>query len=475
MKLQFFMASLALCLVAQSAFADLVITEVAGTPGGTNPVLAGQDWWELTNTGPSAALLDGFEWVDRPVDNNATAVFPNGISVASGESIIVLRGTSTLAAGAASTETHFRTDWGLAPSVQILTQDQFTGVTTFSGLGGSSELIHLYDGPPPTLGTANLLASAPTGGAGVGRTHEWGTNTGGTLGRLSANGLNGAFTTLDGQVGSPGSATVSNLGGAFTVFSDTFDVSDPLLTVVDDELAYPRQVFSTSDYNELGPAVIGHDAFGPGDDGLVFNTSAAAAGAVVNLREDFGPTLTGGKYSFSYEGRIDVTAGATADHWQGFSMGDTATNSVNGTNTDFGILFKTNGDWSLFLDGNLAVGSGIGDLGIDSGIRAGSLYDVEILVDETGASPAVTVTANATLGSVLLGTIPIDAFGPGTGFDSAGRFFELRAFLDGANAGTDLFDHHINNLTINMIPEPTTGVMFSLACLICAVGRRAKR
>ncbi len=475
MKLQFYMASLALCLASQTAFGALVITEVAGTPGGANPVLSGQDWWELTNTSVVAASLDGFEWVDRPVDNNQTAVFPNGISVASGESIIILRGTSTINAGAASTETHFRTDWGLAPSVQILTQDQFTGLATFSGLGGSSELIHLYDGPPPTLGTANLLASAPTGGAGVGRSHEWGTNTGGTLGRLSVSGLRGAITLGDGRVGSPGSATNSGLTGAFTVFSDTFDVSDPLLTIVDDELAFPRQPFSTSDYNELGPAVIGHDAFGPGDDGLVFNTTGAAAGAVVNLREDFGPTLTGGKYSVNYESRIDVTAGAIADHWQGFSMGDTATNSVNGTNTDFGILFKTNGDWSLFLDGNLAVGSGINDLGIDSGIRAGALFDVEILVDETLASPAVTVTANATLGSVLLGSIPLDAFGPGTGFDSAGRFFELRAFLDGANAGTDVFDHHINNLTIEMIPEPTTGLMLTLACLICAAGRRSKK
>ncbi len=437
-------ASLVLCLASQTAFGALVITEAAPTPGGTNAVLQPMDWWELTNTGPSATSLDGFEWIDRDVTNNQTAVFPNGISIASGESIIILRdGTSSGTIPFQPTaEAEFRSDWGLAPSVQILMENTFTGLAPFSGLGGSSELIHLYDGPPPTLGTANLLASAPTGGAGVGRTHEWGTDQGGTLGRLSVSGQRGAITLADGRVGSPGFATVG-LSGPKTIFSDTFDVSDPLLTDTDDELAFPRQQFSTSDYDAIGGAVIGHDAFGAGDDGLALTTTSALSGAVVDLREDFGPSLVGRRYSIGYTGRIDIPAGAVG-HWQGFSIADDfPAESVNGLFTDFGLLVDGIGQWQAFLDGTL-VGSGA-----NTGIVSGQDFDIEFLFDETLASPEVTATVTATAGAVVLGTIPLDALGPGTGFEDISRFFELRAWLDDLTAlPGDVYDHHLNNLTI---------------------------
>ncbi len=458
-KLRICAASLVFCVVSQTAFGALVITEAAPTPGGANALLQPMDWWELTNTGPSAVSLDGFEWIDRDVTNNNTAVFPTGISVASGESIVILRdGTSSSTIGfQAGVEAAFRSDWGLAPSVQILMENTFTGLQLFSGLGGSSELIHLYDGPPPTLGTASLLASAPTGGAGVGVTHEWGTDTGGTLGRLSVSGQRGAITLADGRVGSPGFATVG-LSGPKTIFSDTFELSNASPAVqadIDFELALPRQQFSTSDYIEIGPgAAIEQDAFGAGTgDWLTLAADDAFGGSVVDLREDFGPSLVGKRYSFSYDSRMDVTldvnGNPTADFWQGFSVADDfPAESVTDLFTDFGIIFRPTGDWSLWLDGNLTVGSGITDLGIDTGIRNGEFFDVEFVFDETLASPTVTATVTtATLGSVVLGTIALDAFGPGTGFEDISRFYELRTFSAGIPVG-DTFSNRYDNLTI---------------------------
>jgi len=466
MKLRIYLAVLALGLASQTAHGQLVITEAAATPGGANPTLQGEDWWELTNTGPGAVSLDGYQWVDRPVDNNQTAVFPNGISVASGESIVILRGT-------AATGTAFRSDWGLAPTVQVLTEDQFTGLNTFSGLGGSGELIHLYDGAPPTLGTANLLASAPTGPAGNGITHEWGTNVAGTLGRLSSGGSNGAITLGDGRVGSPGFATTTDPSN---IFRDTFEISASN-TDIGAELPGTRQSLATSGYTQEGGASIQEDPFGPGSgDWLTLtatNDTVPGAGnsvAVANLTTDFAPSVAGKKYTVSYTSRMDIPANGTADFWQHFGLGDSAPQGLfpNNSNTDFGILLRPNGDFSVFLDGaNVANASG-------TGIVPGENFDIELLFDETVASPTVTATVSTSSGAAVLGTIPLGA--AGSAFENASRFFELRTFVNGpAVTPGDLYTNRFDNLAINLVPEPTTGVLFSLACLICGAGRRERR
>jgi hypothetical protein len=200
MRIQRLLVAAALCLAATSAQAGLVITEVASTSGAPAGTLEGLDWWELTNTGPAAVSLDGYSWEDNPVSNDR-AIFPNGISVAAGESIIVHQGSGVAEA--------FRSDWGLSAAVQVLDQDQFTGSNPFSGLSSGGDAVNLFDG-------ANApVASVTFGAATAGRSFVWDTN-GASLG-LSSLGVNGAFAASNDRVGTPGGsvpepATLALLG-----------------------------------------------------------------------------------------------------------------------------------------------------------------------------------------------------------------------------------------------------------------------
>lgn len=187
MRIQRLLIAAALCLAATSARAALVITEVASTSGAPAGTLEGLDWWELTNSGPAAVLLDGYSWEDNPVSNDR-AIFPNGVSVAAGESIIIHQGSGVAAA--------FRSDWGLSAAVQVFDQDQFTGSNPFSGLSSGGDAVNLFNG-------ANaLVASVTFAAATAGRSFAWDTN-GVSLG-LSALGVKGAFAASNNRVGSPG-------------------------------------------------------------------------------------------------------------------------------------------------------------------------------------------------------------------------------------------------------------------------------
>jgi hypothetical protein len=177
-----------------ASFAALVITEVASTSGAPAGVLFDRDWWELTNTGPTSVLLDGYAWEDRPVENVRSG-FPNNITIAVGESIIVHQGTD------AATAATFRTDWGLSSSVQVLTEDMFSGANKFSGLSGTGgDDVHLFNAIPTEV--AGVTFDIATAGV----SFEW-SGQGVNLG-LSVNGENGAHTASNGRIGSPGVAVI---------------------------------------------------------------------------------------------------------------------------------------------------------------------------------------------------------------------------------------------------------------------------
>ncbi len=199
MKLRFCATAIAVCLASQPAFAGLVITEVASTSGApSGGLLDGLDWWELTNTGPSAVSLDGYLWEDNSaaggVASGDNAVFPNGVSVAAGESIIIHENDPSNT-DIANT---FRTTWGLPASVQILQEFQFSGPNTFSGLSSGGDDVHLFDA------SQTEVASASFGPSTSGDTFEWDTH--GTNLGLSVVGENGAFLSTYGGIGSPGTA-----------------------------------------------------------------------------------------------------------------------------------------------------------------------------------------------------------------------------------------------------------------------------
>lgn len=189
MRIQLWFVAAALCVAATSARAALVITEVASTSGAPAGPLEGLDWWELTNTGPGAVSLDGYSWEDQPISNDR-AIFPNGISVAAGESIIIHQGSGI--AGA------FRTDWGLSNSVQVLDQDQFTGPNPFSGLSSGGDAVNLFNAANVQVAGVSFGPSTP------GKSFEW--NTSGVSLGLSVLGENGAYAASNNRVGSPGFA-----------------------------------------------------------------------------------------------------------------------------------------------------------------------------------------------------------------------------------------------------------------------------
>ncbi len=177
--------SAALLWSAAPGRAGLVITEVMSSsahPGGP----ANGDWWELTNTGAAALSLNGYSFDDDSVTPGA-AVFPNGISIAPGESILFVEESVANLTG-------WRAAWGVAPSVQAFSNAQFTG--TYSGLSSAGDQVNVYD-------IANQLAASVAFGASTsGFSFEWKKN--GDSQGLSVVGENGAYQALSNGVAGPG-------------------------------------------------------------------------------------------------------------------------------------------------------------------------------------------------------------------------------------------------------------------------------
>ena len=192
MKKSFLIGFLVTSLASSTSLAALRITEVASTSGAPAGTLSGLDWWELTNTGPGTASLDGLAWEDSPVANDRST-FPNGVTLAAGQSVIVHQGT------AASIPADFRTAWNLPASVVVLTENQFAGANMFSGLGSGGDEVNLFNG-------TTLVHGVAFGASTSGVTFEW-DRSGASL-ALSVAGQNGAVTSTYGGIGSPGTSAI---------------------------------------------------------------------------------------------------------------------------------------------------------------------------------------------------------------------------------------------------------------------------
>lgn len=180
--------------------AQVSITEVSNSNN------FGEDWFELTNFGSAAVDLTSYYWDDDGPAGADGALFGN-FSIAAGESLIVLEGPST---GVASFEALF----GLTPgSIQILTEDDFTGPNTFSGLSSNGDEISLWDTDPNVLGAAFTLidfVSFPAAAAtGVPFDVFNGNPVPNTTGTLTSNG----------DIGTPGVATAVPEPGSVALLS----------------------------------------------------------------------------------------------------------------------------------------------------------------------------------------------------------------------------------------------------------------
>jgi hypothetical protein len=189
----------ALAIVTQNAHADLVITEImAQTTAGTLSTIS-DDWWELTNSGLAPINLLGYQWADTEDQLGGATPSPNffpSITINPSESIIILGGNS-------ANEAAWRANWSLAPSVEVLSEDEMVDNVPpdgdiFSGLGSTSDGVFFYD-PAGFLLDSFTYASQTRGS-----TLERDTLRN-DLG-VSIAGENGAITATNGDKGSPGLA-----------------------------------------------------------------------------------------------------------------------------------------------------------------------------------------------------------------------------------------------------------------------------
>ncbi|MCH1406414.1 MAG: lamin tail domain-containing protein [Schleiferiaceae bacterium] len=168
------------------AAVKLSISEIMA---GSNSTAYNADWFEIHNYGDSAVDLNGYSWDDES-EIAGTSTFP-AVTVQPGEAIVVLDDV-------AANKDAFLAEWKLyAGSVTIVANDELTG--SFPSLSQNGDAVFLYDANGAEM--ASGVYTAATAGFAV----EFDT-TGAFLGD-AVDGTNGAYTSLEGDVGSPGNLT----------------------------------------------------------------------------------------------------------------------------------------------------------------------------------------------------------------------------------------------------------------------------
>jgi len=171
---------------------------------GSNSTAYNADWFEIHNYGDSAVDLTGYSWDDES-EIPGTSTFPM-VTVQPGQAIVVLDDV-------AANKDAFLTEWKLyAGSVTIVANDELTG--SFPSLSQNGDAVFLYDANGAEM--ASGVYTAATAGFSV----EFDT-TGAFLGD-AVDGTNGAYTSLEGDVGSPGNLTPNTGFGEATVISSIF-------------------------------------------------------------------------------------------------------------------------------------------------------------------------------------------------------------------------------------------------------------
>lgn len=171
---------------------------------GSNSTAYNADWFEIHNYGDSAVDMTGFSWDDES-EIPGTSTFP-AVTVQPGEAIVVLDDV-------AANKDDFLAEWKLyAGSVTIVANDELTG--SFPSLSQNGDAVFLYDANGAEL--ASGVYAVATAGYAV----EFDT-TGAFLGD-AVDGTNGAYTSLEGDVGSPGNLTPNTSVDEAAVISKLF-------------------------------------------------------------------------------------------------------------------------------------------------------------------------------------------------------------------------------------------------------------
>ena len=174
----------------------LVVSEIMP---GSNATSWNADWFEIHNYGDTLINLAGMSWDDES-GISGTVGFPS-VDIAPGEAVVVWDDV-------AANEDSLLVSWKLYPgSVQVISTDEMTG--SFPSLSQNGDGIYLFDAAGIEL-TNSTYASAS---AGVSVEFD---STGASMGD-AVDGVNGAYTSLNGDVGSPGNLTPNTNAGELTL------------------------------------------------------------------------------------------------------------------------------------------------------------------------------------------------------------------------------------------------------------------
>jgi hypothetical protein len=173
---------------------SVVVTEVAPWGSGNAPYAA--DWFELTNTGAAAVNITGWKMDDNS-DSFALAVALNGVtSIAPGQSVVFIEGTSTTAASFTST-------WFGASPPGGFTIGTYSGSGV--GLSTGGDAVNIFDSTGAAVTGVTFGVSDATSPF---QSFDNSAGASGAISTLSAAGVNGAFLAPDGiEIGSPGTVT----------------------------------------------------------------------------------------------------------------------------------------------------------------------------------------------------------------------------------------------------------------------------
>lgn len=171
--------------------------------------------------------------------------------------------------------------------------------------------------------------------------------------------------------------------------------------------------------------------------------SGAGAGAIIAAR--------GFKVSFDW-----IPIENTLGDWVSFQVGTNNADTGNLTNagTDYGILFRNNGNTERF-DNGLNLGAG----GLFAASEGGVLRHVEITYSFSSFADGTAVNATSTVNGVQVAS---------DNFVWDGNNGELRFELGSISANS-----RIDNLTIATIPEPSTAAI--ALCSLFGLGLRRRR
>ncbi len=202
---------------------EIVVSEIMA---GSNSTGYNADWFEIYNYGDTVVNIGGFSWDDES-DISGTSVFPS-VTIAPGEAIVVLDDVSTH-------KDAFLAEWKLYPgSVTIVANDELTG--SFPSLSQNGDGVYLYDASGAAL--TNSLYSAATAGYSV----EF--DTTGAFTGDAVDGTNGAYTSLEGDVGSPGNLTPNSNVNEHSIVRNIYpNPTTGIFTVeLGSEVAYTLQI-----------------------------------------------------------------------------------------------------------------------------------------------------------------------------------------------------------------------------------------